>query len=100
MDTFKIPQPQESLSDYVKRIRNSLKMTQSDVAARSGIHLHSLGKIERGITTRLNTKTRRGLAIALGIPEEYLEAVCKGETLETTTYISFCPQCWQPGTQS
>ncbi len=98
MDTFKTPQPQERLAGYIKRIRDALKMSQSDVATRGGIHLHSYGKIERGITTRLNTKTRRGLAFALGIPEEYLEAVCKGETVETKTHISFCPQCWQPGT--
>lgn len=98
MNTRYTPQQGECLAAYVKRIRDANKMTQSDVATRAGIHLHSLGKIERGITTRLNIKTRRGLAIALSIPEEYLESVCKGETVETTTHISFCPQCWQPGT--
>ncbi|MFL9455938.1 helix-turn-helix domain-containing protein [Tolypothrix bouteillei VB521301_2] len=98
MNTLKTPQPGERLAAYIKRIRDTNNMTQSDVATRAGIHLHSLGKIERGITQSLNTKTRRGLSIALSIPEEYLESVCKGETVETTTHISFCPQCWQPGT--
>ncbi|MFL9458295.1 transcriptional regulator [Tolypothrix bouteillei VB521301_2] len=99
MNTLETPQPENSLACYIKRI-NVLNnnMTQCDVATRAGIHLHSLGKIERGITQSLNTKTRRGLSIALSIPEEYLESVCKGETVETTTHISFCPQCWQPGT--
>ncbi|MFL9458590.1 helix-turn-helix domain-containing protein [Tolypothrix bouteillei VB521301_2] len=50
MNTLKTPQPGERLAAYIKRIRDTNNMTQSDVATRAGIHLHSLGKIERGIT--------------------------------------------------
>ena len=65
MDTFNSPLPQEPLGEYIKRLRVKLKMSQNQLAVAAGIHLHSLGKIERGITTRLNHKTRRGLARAL-----------------------------------
>jgi DNA-binding XRE family transcriptional regulator len=99
MDTNTAPLPMESLANYIKRLRVDLKMSQNDVARAAGIHLHSLGKIERGITTRLNSHTRRGLAIALSIPQEYLEAISKGEMVSTTlSFIKFCPQCWTPGT--
>jgi DNA-binding XRE family transcriptional regulator len=99
MDTNTVPLPMESLADYIKRLRVDLKMSQNDVARAAGIHLHSLGKIERGITHRLNSHTRRGLAIALSIPQEYLEAICNGEIVSTTfSLIKFCPHCWTPGT--
>ena len=48
------PQPQESLAEYVKRIRISLSLSQTELALKAGIHLQSLGKIERGMTTKLN----------------------------------------------
>ena len=99
MDTFNSPLPQEPLGEYIKRLRVKLKMSQNQLAVAAGIHLHSLGKIERGITTRLNHKTRRGLARALSIPSEYLEAICGGtEIQQAFTSIKFCPQCWTPGT--
>ena len=99
MDTFNTPLPQEKVGDYIKRLRVELKMSQNQLADSAGIHLHSLGKIERGITTRLSYKTRRGLARALSIPSEYLEAICNGSEIEQPfTSIKFCPQCWIPGT--
>ncbi len=39
----------------------------------AGIHLQSVGQLERGKTTKLNQKTKTGLARALSIPTEYLE---------------------------
>lgn len=72
------PQPQETLSQYVKRIRTSLSLSQNDLATKAGIHLQSLGKIERGMTTKLNSKSQRGLARALQVPSEYLDAVIRG----------------------
>jgi transcriptional regulator with XRE-family HTH domain len=65
MDTLKVPRPQESLADYIKRIRTSDGMTQFELAQAAGIHSRSVGKIERGSTTRLNRKTLLGLAVAL-----------------------------------
>lgn len=67
MDTFKIPRPQESLKCYVSRIRKNLGMTQFELADAAGIHGRSVGKIERGLTVKINRKTLQGLAIALGI---------------------------------
>ena len=99
MDTFKAPLPIESLGDYIKRLRVDLKMSQNDVARVAGIHIHSLGKIERGITTRLNAHTRQGLSMALSIPQEYLEALSNGSPIPSTfSPVKFCPKCWTPGT--
>ena len=49
------PLPQESLALYVKRIRTSLGISQTELALKAGIHLQSLGKIERAMTTKLNS---------------------------------------------
>lgn len=73
-------------------------MTQFDLAIAAGIHSRSIGKIERGLTTRLNRKTLRGLAGGLGIPQEYLEAVERGESVKPVSTVKFCPQCWTPRT--
>lgn len=97
MDIFKLPRPQESLADYIKRIRTSLRMTQFELAIAAGIHSRSIGKIERGLTSRLNRKTLRGLAGGLGIPQEYLEAVERGESVKGVNSVKFCPHCWTPG---
>ncbi|MBC8157527.1 zinc ribbon domain-containing protein, partial [Armatimonadetes bacterium] len=82
----------------VKRIRTSLSLSQNDLAMKAGIHLQSLGKIERGMTTKLNSKSQRGLAIALQVPSEYLDAVVRGVSIGVTDVLKFCPHCWIPGT--
>lgn len=92
------PQSQESLAEYVKRIRNALGLSQTELANIAGIHIQSLGKIERGLTTKLNTKSHRGLAIALQVPSEYLDAVSRGIPINCADRLKFCPQCWTPGT--
>lgn len=97
MDTFSTPRPQESLADYVGRMRKSLGMTQFELAVAAGIHSRSVGKIERGLTRKINRRTLGGLAIALGVPQEYLDAVIKGEEVSLVQGIKFCPQCWNPG---
>jgi DNA-binding XRE family transcriptional regulator len=98
MDTLKKPKQGESLAAYVLRIRKILNLTQFDLAAAAGIHSRSVGKIERGLTTRLNRKTLQGLAVGLGVPVEYLEASVDGsEVIEAPQSIKFCPACWKPG---
>lgn len=89
------PQPQESLNSYIKRLRNHFSMSQQQLATAAGIHLQSLGKLERGKTTRLNEKTKKGLAVALNIPEEYLDAVVSGRTPESLQQKRYCPCCWK-----
>jgi DNA-binding XRE family transcriptional regulator len=58
------PSVDESLAFYVQRMRKSLGLSQKELALKAGVHLQSIGKIERGKTTRLNQKMRSGLAIA------------------------------------
>jgi DNA-binding XRE family transcriptional regulator len=64
IERAKEPSLKESLAEYVKRIRTSLSLSQTELALKAGIHLQSLGKIERGMTTKLNSKSQRGLAVA------------------------------------
>lgn len=97
MDTWKTPKPGESLAGYVLRLRKALNLTQFELAHQSGIHSRSVGKIERGLTVKINRRTLQGLAIALGVPQEYLDAVTKGEEVPLVTGVKFCPQCWNPG---
>ncbi len=72
-------------------------MTQFELAQAAGIHSRSVGKIERGLTTKLNQKTLRGLAVALSVPQEFLEAVSKGQEVQLVQGVKFCPRCWNPG---
>ncbi|MBD1918445.1 MULTISPECIES: helix-turn-helix domain-containing protein [Cyanophyceae] len=92
------PTPGETLAAYVQRGRMSLGLSQKELAEKAGIHPQSVGKIERGQTTRLKQKPKSGLAHALGISVDYLDAVCQGRTVEEIAALKFCPQCWVPGT--
>lgn len=93
----KVPQANETLAKYVQRLRRSLGLLQREVALKADIHPQSLGKLERGKTNCLNRSTQRGLAYALQIPEDYLEAVCRGEVLPALQTLKFCPKCWKAG---
>jgi DNA-binding XRE family transcriptional regulator/predicted nucleic acid-binding Zn ribbon protein len=92
------PNADESLGDYVKRLRSSLGLTQQELADSAGIHLQSVGKIERGRTVKLNSRSKTSLAVALQVPVEYLEAICRGTPVETVSQLKFCARCWTPGT--
>jgi Double zinc ribbon len=45
---------------------------------------------------KLSHKTLSGLALALSVPVEYLQAVVRGEEVVAMPAIKFCPQCWNP----
>lgn len=92
------PNPGESLAEYVRRLRLGQGLNQKELAAKADVHLQSIGKIERGKTTKLNQKTKNGLACALGVPAEYFEAACRGIAIEAASRLKFCPTCWVPGT--
>ena len=92
------PHADESLGDYVKRLRSGLGLTQRELADSAGIHLQSVGKIERGRTVKLNSRSKTALAAAMLVPVEYLEAICRGTPVETVSQLKFCPRCWTPGT--
>jgi DNA-binding XRE family transcriptional regulator len=91
------PLPQESLGEYVRRLRQGRQMTQAQLAQAAGLHRQSVAKIESGRTTRLQMRARNGLAHALGIAGDYLDAVCLGESVPSPPGLKFCPQCWVPG---
>ena len=92
------PKPRETLGCYIQRVRDSLSLTQLEVSEKAGIHVQTIRKIESGATSRLNQKAKSGLAAALGIPQEYLDAVVKKVLLSVVTKLKFCPKCWTPGT--
>lgn len=98
LESDDIPIAGETLATYIRRVRARLSLSQKEVAIKAGIHLQSLGKIERGQTAKLNRKAQNGLAYALGLPAEYLEAISKGIAVKSSTAFKFCPQCWCPGT--
>ena len=94
------PNLDESLAHYVRRLRERLGLSQKELAEKAGIHQQSIGKIERGQTSRLKQKPKIGLATALNVPIEYLDAVCKGVAVEPIATLKFCPHCWVPGTSA
>jgi DNA-binding XRE family transcriptional regulator len=96
-DSLLVPNADESLGQYLRRLRLHRGLSQADVVSLAGIHLQSLGKIERGRTLKLNHKTARGLAYALNIPKEYLEAVGRGVVVDIPSALKFCPSCWTVG---
>ncbi len=99
-ETEKQPKQGESLAEYLRRVRMELGMSQAELAQKAGIHLQSVGKIELGKTTRLNSKSKTGLSKALQISDSYLETVCKGIPVAAVQQLKLCPKCWTPGTEA
>jgi DNA-binding XRE family transcriptional regulator len=93
-----LPTGEEGLANYVQRLRGHLSLTQKELSFKAGIHIQTIRKIEGGQTSRLNQKAKGGLASALGIPPEYLDAAAKKVSPEIITTLKFCPKCWTPGT--
>lgn len=91
------PQPQESLQAYVRRLRLQRQFSQAQLSQVAGVHRQTIGKIESGMTQRLNQRARTGLAVALAVPVEYLDAVCGGTPVTPSVQFKFCPRCWLPG---
>jgi hypothetical protein len=65
---------------HVKRVPNA-----------AGVHSRSVGKIERGLTRKLSHKTLSGLALALSVPVEYLQAVVRGEEVVANSSFYLYP---------
>jgi len=83
-------QSQTPLSLYIPRSLHHLILFNSLCAVRTSVRVIK--------TSSLNRKTKQGLAAALQIPSDYLDAVCRGMLVSPNQGIRFCPQCWQPGT--
>jgi DNA-binding XRE family transcriptional regulator len=92
------PKAEETLAKYIQRLRAESTSTQKELSLKAGIHVQTIRKIEAGLTSRLNQKARSGLAAALGIPPDYLDAVVKKVPITNVNALKFCPQCWTPGT--
>ncbi|WP_449416079.1 double zinc ribbon domain-containing protein [Phormidium nigroviride] len=93
-----LPKGDEALADYIRRLRIKQNFTQKELSLKAQIHIQTIRKIEGGQTSRVNQKAKSGLASALGIPAEYLDAAAKKVPLETITTFKFCPKCWTAGT--
>ncbi|MBW4511488.1 MAG: zinc ribbon domain-containing protein [Scytonematopsis contorta HA4267-MV1] len=92
------PSQSETLGRYIQRIREALSLTQLELSIKAGIHVQTIRKIESGATSRLSQKGKSGLAAALQLPQEYLDAVTKQTSVEVVSALKFCPRCWVPGT--
>lgn len=92
------PTRSETLGRYVQRIREALSLSQLELSIKAGIHVQTIRKIESGATSRLSQKGKSGLAAALQLPQEYLDAVTKQTPVEVVSALKFCPKCWTPGT--
>lgn len=95
-----LPEPEETLADYVARQRRRLSLSQAQLAEKAAIHVQTLGKIESGKTNRLATKTKSRLARALSTPEHYLDALVRGVEVTQVQQIKICPRCSKPGTEA
>lgn len=96
-DRERVPERQEGLGAYCRRLRGERTLT--DVAKRAGMQVSSLKRIEDGQTKRLKSRTLAGLAIALEIPQGYLQAAMTGEPVREEASLQVCPSCWVPGSQ-
>jgi DNA-binding XRE family transcriptional regulator len=88
--------PGETLGEYVRRLRHAKGLTQEELSHQAGIHRQTLNKIEGNHTQRLTRKAKQGLAIALGIPTDYLNPTMQGQQPDSV-HLKFCPHCWTPG---
>lgn len=86
------------LAKYCKARREELGYSQGKLSELAGIkNLDTIGRIERGKTTRLSSKTRSGLAKVFGVSEDYLNALIAGRSPVELKTLQICPRCWQPG---
>ena len=66
----------DNLQDNLRRRRRSLKLSQADLAARSGIRQQYLSELERGLRPTDSTHLKL-LARALRVPQTALERQVK-----------------------
>lgn len=80
-------QRRESLADYVKRIRNSARLSLSAVERQSARGGHKIAgsyvsRIENGLARNPSKDKLVSLAKGLGVPEEEVFAVARGKSLD------------------
>lgn len=72
----------ESLADYVRRVRNEKRLSLADVSLRAGrrIGRTHINRIENGEATGVSVEKLRALAKGLGVPEEEVFTIARGES--------------------
>jgi predicted ATPase/transcriptional regulator with XRE-family HTH domain len=76
----------ESLGATLKRLRSAARLTQEELAERSGISARTISDLERGLRNGVYPHTARSLAAALGLEQDAkhrFEAVAAGRTAGT-----------------
>lgn len=91
---------EETLPEYVKRIRVLRGLSKAEFARRAGVHVSSVLRLEAGRIAgiRMRGQVQGRLASALQIPVEYLKAACRGDRYVIPPTGNVCPHCWVPGT--
>lgn len=76
-------QKQESLAEYVQRVRNEKNLSLMDVSRRSGglIANAHISRIENGWVKSVGVEKLKALAKGLGVPEEEVFAAARGARL-------------------
>lgn len=89
----------ESLGSYITKVRELRGYSKAELARRARLHFSSLSRIENGETEgiKMRLKVQSGLATALKIPVDYIQAACRGEVVDTDQTNNVCPSCWVPG---
>ena len=90
----------ESLAQYVRRIRTLRGLSVTELARRAGVHLTSVLRLEAGKVSgrKMRLEVQKRLSAALQIPAEYLRAASRGESLDGQLTNAVCPACWVPST--
>jgi transcriptional regulator with XRE-family HTH domain len=73
--------PQPGLARAVRELRTAQKLSQEELANRSGLHLTWIGRIESGTTNPSWGNTKR-VADGLGIPHAVLAALGEAKDAE------------------
>src|SRR5882762_506324 len=76
----------EGLGPTLKRLRSAARLTQEELAERSGISARTISDLERGLRNGVYPHTARRLAAALGLEQDAkhrFEAVAAGRTAGT-----------------
>lgn len=71
-EEWRLPQPGETLAEYVRAARRSRSLSQDDIVRRTDLSLATIRKIERGTTRNPGLFTLRQIWQVLELPTEAL----------------------------
>jgi transcriptional regulator with XRE-family HTH domain len=84
-----VTREQESLADFVRRVRNDKKLSLMKVRVQSGYELATsyISRIENGQVTNVGLEKLRALAKGLGVSEDEVFAVARGKSLQQAEVV-------------